>query len=281
MPEVCEVALTSEILLKYLKNKILISFEFESGRYLKNKPEDYHSFVKQLPLKIMNIDTVGKFMWFDLMDKDANHWYIWNTFGLTGMWSIFKPKTYRAKLKFEEDIDVYFSDLRNFGTFKFSTSKIDLRDKINKLSPDFLKDNFDIMLVKKYDQPIVKILMDQTKIGSGLGNYLTAEILYRAHISPHRLGISLTNKELHNLEYWIKYVTKQCYINNHIGYMINLEESVKHIKKENYHPDINITSEEFKFMVYRKKIDPLGQYVKADKSLIKGRTTYWVPTIQK
>ena len=28
--------------------------------------------------------------------------------------------------------------------------------------------------------------MDQTAIGSGIGNYLSAEILYRAKISPHK-----------------------------------------------------------------------------------------------
>ena len=52
MPEIAEVALTAEILQKYLKNEILISFNIISGRYTKKDPFGYENFVNQLPLKI-------------------------------------------------------------------------------------------------------------------------------------------------------------------------------------------------------------------------------------
>ena len=283
MPEVAEIALTAEILLKYLKNKMLTSFDFIAGRFSKKSPPGFDDFVTALPLQIKNIDTKGKFLWFDLVDpkNKSKHWYIFNTFGLTGMWSLFEPNYTKAVLTFTNNKTAYFSDMRNFGTFKFSPNKEDLDNKLNKLGVDFLKENnFDLAKIKKYNIPIVKILMDQKKVGSGLGNYLTAEILYRAKISPHRLGDTLSDEEIENLEYWIKYTTKLSYINNHIGYMVNLEDEANKIKRKNYHPDIKLEKKEFEFLVYRKKTDPDGNKVKAD-NIIKGRTTYWVPAVQK
>jgi formamidopyrimidine-DNA glycosylase len=286
MPEVAEVALTAEILEKYLKEKLLVSFDFISGRYHKNIPKGYKSFQKALPLKIKRINSKGKFLWFELRhpEDNGNTWFIWNTLGLTGMWSFSEPKHLRAMLTFD-DMAVYFSDMRNFGTFKFSTDKNALNKKLKDLSPDFLKDkNFDISDIIKYKIPIVKILMDQKKLGSGLGNYLVSEILYRAKISPHRLGNELTDKELESLTYWIKYVVKLSYIDNKIGYMVNLMEEASKIKRKNYHPDVKLKEKTFKFMVYRQKFDPYGNKVRAEKIVgTRGnqRTTYWVPTVQK
>lgn len=284
MPEIAEIALTSEILFKYLKNKTLVSIEIISGRYLRKKPDGFVDFSEDLPMKIKKIDSRGKFMWFKLTNTN-NTWYIWNTFGLTGMWSFFEPKNSRIMLTFSDDTVCYFSDQRNFGTLKFSTDKEELDKKLDDLSPDFLKDNdFDLSKIQKFKIPIVKILMDQKKVGSGLGNYLVAEILYRAGISPHRLGIDMSDEDIEILTYWIKYMVKLSYVDNHIGYMVNLEEEASKLKKKNYHPEIKLGSHTFKFLVYQQETDPEGNKVKADK--IVGpegnkRTTYWVPAVQK
>lgn len=288
MPEIAEVALTSEILKKYLKNKTLFAFDFISGRYTKREPIGFQEFIDALPLKIKDINSRGKFMWFELYnpkDNNEDHWYIWNTFGLTGMWSLTEPKHLRAILSFKNNEIVYFSDTLSFGTFKFSNDENALNKKIEELSPDFLKDeDFNLHKIKKYKIPIVKILMDQKKIGSGIGNYLVAEILYRTKISPHRNGNTLTNIEIKKLEYWIKYIIKLSYIDNHIGYMTNLKEQSKKIKKKDYHPNIVLKEKSFSFLVYQKKEDPYGNKVKRDKIVGSGnkmRTTYWVPDVQK
>ena len=280
MPEIAEIALTAEILNKYFKNKSLTAFDFISGRYTKSNPVGYQDFLQALPLKVKTVDSRGKFLWFDLIDSEKNHWYIWNTFGLAGMWSLFETDYARAILTFSNDKVAYFSDMRNFGTFKFSTSETDLEKKLEELSPDFLKDDdFDLSSIQKYKAPIVKILMDQKKVGSGLGNYLVPEILYRAKISPHRLGSEMSDDDIKNLTYWIKYVVKLSYVDNHIGYMVNLETEANKLKKNDYHPDIKLKNKTFKFLVYRKKEDPKGNKVKAEK--INGtRTTYWVPDVQ-
>ena len=300
MPEVPEITLTTEILEFNLKNQMLTSFHFVAGRFQRNNPVNYENFQHAQPLKLITVNSKGKFIWFDFIDTrkgydstrkgydstrkgydstNAHHWYIWNTLGLTGLWTFDKPAVPKAILVFENRT-LYFADMRNFGTFKFSQDKLALKKKLSSLAPDFLKSNVDLSPITTYHSPIVKVLMNQQAIGSGLGNYLTAEILYRAKISPHRLSNTLTANQIERLTYWIKYMTKLCYTNNGVGYMKGLEAEAKHTTKKNYHADIKLDSHAFAFQVYRRKIDPLGNAVLADK-IIAGRTTYWVPAIQK
>jgi len=282
MPEVCEVALTAEILHRKLHGKTIKKFEFIGGRYGPNreKPIGYHNFIKELPMKIKKIDSRGKFLWFDLVYEDQ-HWYVWNTFGLTGGWSFVETDYIKVHI-IVDDINIYYYDLRNFGTFKFSQSQEDLRMKLESLTPDVLKDeNFDLSSITRYKIPIVKVLMDQKKVGSGIGNYLAAEVLYRSRISPHRKCNTLTPEEIATLTYNIKYMVKLCYLSGGTEYMAILHDETEQMPRINYHPDIKIKKNDMKFMfsVYRQKKDPLGNPVKKDK-IIKGRTTYWVPALQ-
>lgn len=266
MPEVAEVALTAEYLNKHIKNKKIVKIKFVSGRYNKKYPNGYLDFNKDLPMTINKVESKGKFIWFTL-----ENWYIWNTLGMSGYWSIFETKYVKTIIYFSEGTRIYYSDVRNFGTFKFSKNELELEKKLISLTPDFLKDEvFNVEKILEYDVPIVKILMDQKKIGSGLGNYLVAEILYRAKISPWRLGSQVTKKELKILEYWIKYVVKLAYKYN----------KIYDIKKKNYHPLIKLKEKNFRYLVYRRKNDPFGNNVIGDK-IVKDRTTYWVPKVQK
>ena len=290
MPEGPEVALTAQILEKKLRGCILQKIKFVSGRYGdpgRSKPDGFEEFVRSLKeeshFRLSKVDSKGKFMWFRFKSEESDQvWYVWNTFGLTGMWSFTSPKYTRAILTFFDrstkiSIPVYYSDMRNFGTFKFSNNIHELDSKLGKLGPDVLKDeSISLTFLRNYKGPIVKALTDQKKL-SGIGNYLSAEILYKAKISPHRPANSLTVTEIKTLKYCIKYVTKLAYVNNDIGYMVNLKYK---IKKKNYHPDIDVGNAKFEFNVYGRNTDLLGNKITAEK-IIPGRTTYWVKGIQK
>ena len=113
-----------------------------------------------------------------------------------------------------------YRDTISLGTFKFSKDKLALQKKITILKSDLLKDDFDFNGIQKEKKEITKILMDQKKYGSGIGNYLCCEILYRAKISPYRLCNELSNKEVKDLVYWTKYCTKLAYQNNHVGNLL-------------------------------------------------------------
>jgi formamidopyrimidine-DNA glycosylase len=288
MPEVAEVALSAEILSHYFLNKQLLAVDLISGRYTKilpngtqNKPKGYDEFVQALPLKLTKIDSKGKLLWFEYKNAKGKMYYVMNTFGLHGLWSTIQPRHLRVAFSFSNNMAAYYGDQINYGTFQFTDNKDILDKKLKSLGPDFLKDdNFTLDKITSYDKPVVELLMDQKKLGSGIGNYLVAEILYRAKISPHRKGSSLKPKEIRDLTYWIKYITKLSYAQNDIGYMVNLAGDVKKLKKKNYHPDIVLDGNDFEFQIYKQKNDPLGNPVKAD-SIIKGRNTYWVPAIQR
>ena len=143
---------------------------------------------------------------------------------------------------------------------------------------------------KRKDVPIVKALLRQDLkdgIGSGIGNYLSSEILYRAGISPHRTVGSLDKDELTVLSHTIKYVTKLCYMSNITGYMKKLTDFVKKHKDlvdrgkfPDYHPDITVPKNQtFEFLVYGRDVDNQGNRIEKD-TIDPTRTTYWVPDVQ-
>lgn len=285
MPEGPEIALTAEILYNKLKNKTLVSFHFVSGRYAdgRTKPNGFVQFNKNLPMTISKINSKGKLLWWKFKSENNVNWYMWNTFGLTGMWSFFEPNSWRATLTCSDGTIAYYSDQRNFGTFTFSDDADDLINKLSELAPDFLKNtdiDFDKLLT--YNKPIVEVLTDQKKLGSGIGNYLVAEILYRAKLSPHRIASELNSGEISNLKHWVAYTIKLAYDSNNVGYMINLESESSKIGRKNYHPEIKFkkSDSEFRFEVYRQKLDPAGNKVTVEKR--KGdRSIYWVKDVQK
>lgn len=321
MPESAEVTLTHLYLDTKLKDKWIQDISIIGGRYKRHSTiPGMNILSKNLPLKILGLNSRGKFMWFELEDKNNKNYYILNTFGLSGRWSFEKDKN--SNILFEildettkKTYDLYFTDPRNFGTLQFTDKKKSLTDKLNKLAPDFLKTDFTNKEFyeryttflkkskKRADMPIIKILMGQQNsngLGSGLGNYLAPEILYRAKISPHRKLGNLSKKEIYELNEQIKYITKLCYLANDTGYMVHLKEFVDNhrdnVKKgiyPDYHPDIKIKdNEKFAYQVYQQEKDPLGNSVKAeiiikssgkknkDNGKDSGRTTYWVPKVQ-
>lgn len=313
MPEVSEIVLTCQYLKSKLKNKIIEKIEILNDKYTR-KSFNYIDIIETKYI-IKNIDSKGKLMWFKLCYDNSNEYsnecsndlYFMSHMGLTGMWSFNETKNSRIKIKLNNtntNTYLYFNDARNFGKIEILNQK-EYIQKTNLLADDVLKTAFteqDFINIieqflnkskKRYDQLIFKVLLEQNKktgLFSGLGNYLTAEILYDAKISPYRTIGSLSKHDLITLSKSIKYITKLSYYNNNTGYMNNFGS--KYIKQhklkidENklpeYHNDIKIKkNDEFKFKVYGQKFDPNNNEVIADKKLNKGRTTYWVKNIQK
>ena len=278
MPEILEVFVTSSYLDNKLKNKILSSIKILSGRYKSSK------FNLDLPVKIIRVKSIGKFIWFEL----DNNKYILNTLGLTGMWSFKKNKYSRIKFSGPE-FNLYYSDMRNFGTVKISSKK-DLDKKINKLSPSIL-DNFTdrefytrIMNYKNKQDYIIEALMNQESgLGSGIGNYLSAEILYRAKMSPYTRIKDITRMRSNKLSEAIKYIIKIIYLTGDMKYLDDDLDKylVKLRKKFKLYPGVLVnTSKIFEYQVYKLKRDKDDHDIVGDK-IITGRTTYWCPDVQK
>lgn len=306
MPEVCEVSLSALYLTKILKNKQIKSIKVLGGRYKKKPLENLDKFNDLLPLKITKVESKGKQLWFELQNKK----YILSHFGMDGRW--YTEKENNSNVEFiikdkDKEFSLYFIDARNFGRLEFMFNTKDFNNKIGLLGEDLLKEKLNVNIMKKRierfmftngklnksrsEKKIIKVLMEGQKkltgIGSGIGNYLAVEILYRSKISPHKSIISIYKNDdlLETLVYNIKYVLKLCFITNKTGYMDNLKDFLDEYRKKNkyldYHKDIKIKKkDEFLYLVYRRKTDDSGNTVKAEK-IISGRTTYWVPAVQK
>lgn len=304
MPEGVEICITADYLNYELKNMLITEFSIVSGRYTHESIKGLKFF--EPPYKIDIINSKGKLLWFELSDpKNASRkMYILNTLGLTGGWSLseLSGETTRIKISCVKNGIVktsYYSDQRNFGTFEITDDVHVFNKRINAIAMDLLKSDYDYKVIKtsidhiissrnnKGNMPIVVLLMEQKRgIGSGLGNYLTSEILYHAKISPKREIKNLTDDDIKILTDSIKYIIKLAYVNNQVGYMTrfaNFSKTHKRLLKDkilpNYHPKVKLGRDKFDFKVYRRKVDPFGNKVIADK-IIKGRSTYWVPAIQ-
>jgi DNA-formamidopyrimidine glycosylase len=303
MPEGPEVVISTQYLKSKLLNKHVSFVKVLSGRYTRQKLEGLSLFKKGHTYKITEIDSKGKFIWFVLTDTSNKNdkIYVTNTLGMTGKWGFYKDSSARVRFRIccetkNKKYNLYYSDQRNFGTLNFYSDRDELDKKLDKLAPDILKGGLtdksvvDLMneFIKnsKKNKNIVKVLMDQSTLVSGIGNYLVAEILYDAKMNPHKTLDKLSAAEKKRLAHSMRKISKQSYYDNKTGYMKHfvqfMEDHPVKVDKRifpNYHPDIK-AGKAFQFKVYNQKTDPKGNKIKTD-NIIKERTIHWVPKIQK
>lgn len=302
MPESPEVTILTQYLHYKLHNKEIGSIHVMSGKYKRLNLIGINLIRRKHRYKITSIDSKGKFIWFELADTKTNEKvYILNTLGMTGRWSFFKSRS--ARLRFtifdkKEKYNLYFIDQRNFGNVWIYSNDVKLIKHLNKLAPDILKgglNDTDIIerinvfnKVSRKNKNLVMVLMDQSALVSGIGNYLVAEILYDAKLSPYRNIDDLSKADKKRLAHSMRKIVKESYYDNKTEYMEYLSEFMKKHPKRvdkqifpNYHSDIKATRE-FKFKVYKKKKDSSsnGNPIRTD-SIVKNRTIYWVPNVQK
>lgn len=268
MPEGPEVRVIVDQLNKLIGKSKLEQIEIHSGRYSKKSPDNFPDFSKSLPLKLLKINCKGKFIWFELSDD----WYIFNTLGMSGGWKVNKEKHSHWKVQTDKGT-VYYTDMRNFGTFKFVKGKTMLDKKLKELGSDVLTNDYTLNYVKKVmldkrllPKTIVEVLMNQKKF-CGIGNYLKSEILYECKISPHRVISSLDDTDIINIYQNSKKIAQSSYANGggSSGDFSDLDN-----KKGSY---------KFQLKVYTQVKDPLGNKIKKETTKDK-RTTHWVPEIQ-
>jgi DNA-formamidopyrimidine glycosylase len=252
--------------------KTLTNIEILTGRYTKELPEGLLEFQQALPLEIMYIKCKGKFIYF----LTRSDWSIWNTLGMSGSWiktdSLDPEEEHlRVRFTFADGYVVYFRDMRNFGTLKFCPTPSELARKLKTLGPDVLSEEVSDQLfkdrIKKFaKKTLPEVLMDQ-KVISGVGNYIKAEALYLAKLSPHRLINSLTDDEIFTLNKAIKCIIRESYRTGGSTFRT--------------YADFNGQVGNFssRFMVYGQDKDPLGNDVTTEETR-DGRTTHWVPKVQ-
>jgi len=258
MPELIEVKLIVDVINKRFKNTILKDVVINSGRYIRHqKPEGYDEFVKSLPAKILSFHTKGKFIYIKLNHERS----IWITLGLTGE-ILLKPTNHSHLTFVTNKGNFYFDDARNFGTVKFSFTDAQLQKKIKTLGPDPLQEDvtkhdfLKIMSKPNLQNKIIGLVLVDQKVIAGIGNYLRAEILYYAKISPFRKVKDLSDTEIENI--W---------------------KAMNYVLAESYKKQTSTGLHTYPFAVYRRKKTPDGEEIKSRD--IEGRTMWYVPSVQK
>jgi formamidopyrimidine-DNA glycosylase len=175
-----------------------------------------------------------------------------------------RPRFLKLLITSDEGRKVAFTDGRRLGRVRL-TEDAKTDKKLKELGPDALTelpkdDKFDA-LFKKRSAPIKALLMDQT-ILSGIGNWVADEALYHARIAPNRAASSLTPAEFKALRKQVLYV---------------LETAVEAGADEHKYPK--------GWMFHHRWGGGKGVSQIDGKKIVReevgGRTTAWVPTLQK
>ena len=198
MPESPEVKLTTEYLKSKLENSVIVDWVFTR----KKNPNGFDKFTYALPLIVENVECKGKFIYFTLFNE-TGYFYVLHSLRMTGEWQDNEDKYCNSYIELMDGENIWFRDPRCFATFEFTDKQSMLKEYLFKLGPDIMSDEFSIPvwneLIKKHkNKNITSFLMNQDII-SGIGNYLKAEVLYYAKISPLRKTGDLSCKEIRKL----------------------------------------------------------------------------------
>lgn len=294
MPEGPEIRLQIDS-LKYLVNKTIVGINW-SKSFQKNGVKNIE--IVKLPLKISNLWSRGKVMVFETRDSEDKILYITSQLGMSGFWSETKYNHSNLWFKFGiPDSDnpgfwkvtnqIWYDDQRHFGGIGFWTdlSEVWKRHgpcllttalvKSELVNPEFLNPHQKLVSLEYYtnqirnprfkNKRIAEFIMDQSRV-SGVGNYIRAEILYQAKISPTRLLTSLSDSDIKVL------------------YECSLDIMLRsYVSKGAYQDQVNPDSDcgfGFEKLIYKKEKDPNGYDVVSFMDKNK-RMCYYVPEIQK
>ncbi len=276
IPEGVEVKLSADVIRPLVVDKTVIAaYTTDNSRYKGNNSrlgiayKDFTDFNSEYPTKVKAVDVHGKFMYWTFTES----YYMFCTFGMTGQWSPIKGKHPCFVFDFDDGSHIYFNDPRHFGTIHFTDKAQELIDKLNKLGWDPLQGKSSLLwerickICSHSKKPIGQLLMDQS-VFAGVGNYIRAEALYLAKISPWRQCNSLTQREIESLCQNIIDVMQESY--KYQGATILTYKTV-------YGEEGRYSSF---FKVYGQKFDPLGNQI-VKENTPDGRTIHWCPTIQK
>lgn len=251
-----------------LTDRTIIGVQILSGRYSRKPFEGHADLVSELPKRVVGAGCHGKFIYILLDGGDSS---IWSTLGMTGYWSGRASNHARVCLSLDNGADIYYNDTRSFGTLKWSQGRRRLAAKLKALGPDMLAEDvsherFQSAMLRKLKWTLAQALMDQSVV-AGVGNYVKADSLWLARLSPHRKVDSLSLEEFEALNESIKRVLRTSYE--------SLGATIKSYK------GFDDESGGYGKMLfcYGRKTDEDGEEIIKEETR-DGRTTWWVPTRQ-
>lgn len=206
MPEGPECYMTASKLNRWISGHRITKIGVTGGRYTKKTgAKDAKAFnelnkvLERTPLEVKDVRSKGKLIYI-ILGSDT---VLMSTLGLSGGWR--KNRTKHCDLHISTDYTtVWFNDQLHYGTLKV-TDKKGLDKKLKQLGPDVTlgadaldQNRWSEICKKNCRSSVASLLMTQSKL-SGIGNYLKAEILYAAGISPTSTIDDLPKRKLNEL----------------------------------------------------------------------------------
>ncbi len=280
MPELPEVQVVRQTLARVLKGKRIVKAEVLRDEIMMFgvEPEVIQAALEGR--KVTDIGRLGKYWWLEFEDQP----WVYGHLGMSG-WvrelgvdSIRlrehgkkpfddeegRPRFLKVLLEAEDGGRVAFTDGRRLGRLWLSTDPVSDK-KMEKLGRDVYDDlptdGELIDMLKKRKAPIKALLLDQ-KLFAGVGNWIADEVLYWSHIAPKRLGSSLSADEVRALRVAIVDVVAKAV-------------------------EVGADKEQFpkNWLFHHRWEGARGAEFIEGKSIVRetvgGRTTAWVPEIQK
>lgn len=189
MPEAAEVFANVQDLTTFVGER-LQGAEVLSGRYTRKPIENLEKLVGQT---LHSVKAHGKLVVWAFDEHMAL-----NTFGMTGWWSAGPSK--HARLRLDFNVPAYYTDMRNFGTFKVlapeAAQKIISSRIVSVMESPFPPPDLVKRAARHGKKVTVAELMLDQRVFNGVGNYMRADVMYITGIDPRRPASSLTLDEL-------------------------------------------------------------------------------------
>lgn len=265
-PEGPEVRITADELDFVLSGAWLKKVTVIGGKFVKTPPPGLDSL--QYPLRFQSVHAKGKMLIFSFQDTKMK---MFAGLGMTGQFTF--TQTSHSHLQFDLDIPppyspvMFYTDSRRFGNVSFSEQDLSAR-----LAPSIFEIEEKEFLARagkvRTKKDILSVLMDQEKLCSGIGNYLVAETLYAAKISPFRPFASLSASELGRIHQEARNIAEMSYLNSGLS----IESFTLPNGEEGYFKSFLQVYSQVETPQGEKVVPALGSH---------GRTIWWVPTAQK
>lgn len=265
MPEAVEVHTIAAVLNDMLAGKKLTAVKYDAkSKFSRHPIKDLDQLT--LPCRIVSVTARGKKIIFTLKKGQ----FLVSSLGMEGHW-VTEPESHSNLWLECGESRIYYDDSRHFGDFKVALDAKGLERALDavglclvtqrdQITSECWASYFSNRRVKK---SVADFLLSQEHF-SGIGNWLRAEILYRAKINPHRRPCELTPTEVET-------------IRRSTFDIIDEAMKCQGATVSTYKDPLGRTGT-FERSCYGKKTDPLGNVVQQDKS--RGRTIHWVPAVQ-
>lgn len=184
MPELAEIKLTADYINQAVHGKVFEGIE-------KNPIHKGSHIILPFKNKGFKIQAKsrGKELLLELIELNTGKIYpIRMNMGMSGHFRLTKKgrEDKHAHLKFNavEGTTLSFVDVRRFGSWKAGESWSARRGPDPTFDHSaFCSNVIDNLEKAKFKKPLFEVLMDQ-RYFNGIGNYLRAEIIYRANVNP-------------------------------------------------------------------------------------------------